>query len=720
MSADRLGHVEWGVAAVTQTIAPLPGADIVEPVKPTRTNYRTDIDGIRGTAAIMVMGFHAKVPGFEGAYIGLDLFFVVSGFVITGLLFNELSKNGRVSWPAFYARRVRRLIPAKATMLIGILILSYFTMLPTGGQQATAKSAAAASMFVSNFYFWRDSTTDYFGHEPGTGVLLHTWSLSVEEQFYLAVPLVILIALLLSRFTKIAIRGTFLAFTMVLLVGSLVAAIVLSTNNHDFAYYLPMTRAFEFLLGVALALVAPKVKLKPWFAHALGIVGGLMLLAVLIKPMPVDIYPSYWALIPCLATAAMVWAGCDGRTTITHFLSFRLFAWLGLISYGWYLWHWPLLVMGESVNLAPPPLWVRIMLVMVALLIAWLSYTYIEGIFYTRNKSAATRKAPRPPRAVLLAGVSTMALVASLAGGALLVAKHTAQTPKWQEVSKQLADIPQLPYECIKDTHGTLPTTPKACDLTPFEAGRPTVVLWGDSHAWMLIPALVKAGEGADVNLVSFTMGGCVPHLEELPPITGRTAYTTCQRSNDRALRFVKQEVDAGHPIRVILGASWPDYGNGPSVSLMDRRDNDPVHIAMLDRSTALLPKVLPLFQRLGELGVGTDVVAPTAEMPRSAPLCEARTLPLSCDATRADTDAAEKVSREWLTSMLPELPPGAQLIDFDDALCNADVCPAKTGDVVSFFDDDHLSATRSAMLSDYFLPSIDAVSGSAGVAAAR
>jgi peptidoglycan/LPS O-acetylase OafA/YrhL len=709
---------------VSQTIAPSHGATPGPPdppasAGPTRTNYRTDIDGIRGTAAIMVMGFHAKVPGFEGAYIGLDLFFVVSGYVITGLLFKELTTSGRISWPAFYARRARRLIPAKATMLVSILVLSYFFMLPTGGQQATAKSAAAASMFVSNFYFWRDTTTDYFGHEPGTGVLLHTWSLSVEEQFYLAVPLVILGAVLLSRLTRVAVRGTLLLLTTVLCTASLVAAIALAADHHDFAYYLPMTRAFEFLLGVALALVAPKVPLKAWVAQLVGIAGGLVLLAVLLKPMPVDVYPSWWAMLPCLGTAAMVWAGCDRPTSITKFLSFRLFAWLGLISYGWYLWHWPLLVMGESYNLAPPPLWVRITLVMVALFIAWLSYTYIEGIFYSRNRSARTRKAPRPPRAVIVAGVSTMATVASLAGGAVLVANHTEGTPKWQEVSAQLADIPQLPYSCIYDTHGTLPTAPRACELTPYVKGNPTVVLWGDSHAWMLIPALVKAAEGTDVNLVSFTMGGCVPHLRELPPDVDRTTVTSCQRSNDRALKFVTAEATAGRPVHVILGASWDDYGDGPSVSLMDRRDNDPVHIAMIDRSTALLDKVPPLFERLGDLGVGTDVIAPTAEMPRSAPLCEARSLPFSCDATVKDTEAAQEASRAWLESLLPKLPPGARFIDVDEALCDDEVCPAESGGVMNYFDDDHLSATRSAQLADFFRPSIDEVVRQAGTAAA-
>jgi peptidoglycan/LPS O-acetylase OafA/YrhL len=710
---------------VSQTTAPSrglsPGPEGPSgPPAPTRTNYRTDIDGIRGTAAIMVMGFHAHVPGFEGAYIGLDLFFVVSGYVITGLLFKELTTTGRISWPAFYARRARRLIPAKATMLVSILVLSYFFMLPTGGQQGTAKSAAAASMFVSNFYFWKDTTTDYFGHEPGTGVLLHTWSLSVEEQFYLAVPLVILGAVLLSRLTRVAVRGTLLLFTTALCVASLVAAIVLAADHHDFAYYLPMTRAFEFLLGVGLALVAPKVPLKKWVAQVVGVAGGLVLLGVLVWPMPVDIYPSYWALLPCFGTAAMVWAGCDRSTAITKFLSFRLFAWLGLISYGWYLWHWPLLVMGESVNLAPPPLWVRIGLVLLALLIAWLSYRYIEGIFYSRSRAiASSRKAPRRPRFVMVAGVSTMAMVASFAGGALLLANHTEKTPKWQQVQAELSDIPQLPYSCIYDTHGTLPTAPRACDLTPYVEGKPTVVLWGDSHAWMLIPALMKAAEGTDVNLVSFTMGGCVPHLREIPADADRTQVTSCQRSNDRALKFVTQQAAAGDPLHVILGASWDDYLDGPSVSLMDRRDNDPVHIAMLDRSTALLDKVPPLFDRLGELGVPTDVIGPTAELPRSGPLCVARSLPFSCDATVEETQAAQKASRAWLTSLLPKLPPGARFIDVDEALCNDKVCPAESDGIMNYFDDDHLSATRSTLLADYFRPSIDEVVRSAGTAAA-
>jgi peptidoglycan/LPS O-acetylase OafA/YrhL len=268
----------------------------------SRGEYRPDIDGIRGSAAIMVMGFHAKVPGFEGGYIGLDLFFVVSGYVITGLLMHEFTKTGGVKWGAFYARRARRLIPAKATMIIGVLVLSYFFLTPTGvagetgPQQETARSAAAAAGFVSNFFFLGATNAgdvDYFAHQPGTGVLLHTWSLSVEEQFYLALPLCILLAWLVARVLRQPLVRMLLVTTVVLGVASAWLAIALSDTNPDAAYYLPITRAFEFLIGVALALVVRKVRAAEDLREVMGLAGVAIIAFVLWKPMPVEGYPSY-------------------------------------------------------------------------------------------------------------------------------------------------------------------------------------------------------------------------------------------------------------------------------------------------------------------------------------------------------------------------------------------------------------------------------------------
>ncbi len=669
----------------------------------TRSKYRPDIDGIRGAAAIMVMGYHADVPGFTGAYIGLDLFFVVSGFVITNLLLHEFGKTGRIRWSAFYARRARRLIPAKATMLIGVLLLSYFVMTPTGSQQETARSAAAAGAFVSNFFFWRVADLDYFGHEPGTGVLLHTWSLSVEEQFYLALPLVIFLAWCLAKLLRVHVRRTLLFTTLALGLASLWLAMTWSDTYPDAAYYLPITRAFEFLIGVALSLVVTKLHLPAAVRQAMGVLGVLIVAYVLWRPMPVDGYPDYWALLPCAAAMLLTWAGTGGQTLVTRLLSLRFLVALGLVSYGWYLWHWPLLVMGESVNLAPPPLWIRIGLVLLALGIAYLSYRYIEGRFYKRSGSSSSQPT-WGNRRVVLAGVTTMSIVAALSGGAFVVAKDQALSPRWEAVASQLADTPEMPEECLADDE-VIPSRPTTCNLVPYEEGRATIVLWGDSHAWMFIPALQAAAADQDVNLVAFVMGGCPPFEAKAGSGAG------CVRANRLALKSVKQLSRSSVPLRVIVGASWESYlGNRP-LTLMDERAPNADRQDYVARIGSLFKAGAPaLFETLGGLGIGVDVIGPTAAIRRNAPLCEARTRPFSCDLARTEAIADEAKTRDYLTLQMKQLQADRRLIDVTDAQCDDKTCFAATDGVVYFFDDNHFSATFARGLERYFAQTVRSV----------
>ena len=675
---------------------------------PTRSEYRPDIDGIRGAAAIMVMGFHAKVPGFQGAYIGLDLFFVVSGYVITGLLLHEFGKTGNIRWGAFYARRARRLIPAKATMLIGVLILSYFVATPTGSQQQTARSAAAAAGFVSNFFFWRQDDIDYFGLEPGTGVLLHTWSLSVEEQFYLALPIAILLAWLLAKALRVPIVRTLLFTTLALGIASCWLAITWSDTHPQAAYYLPMTRAFEFLLGVALALVARKIRLAEDLREVMGLAGAAIVAFVLWKPMPVDGYPSYWALLPCAAALLLVWAGVGGPTAMTRFLSVRFLVGLGLVSYGWYLWHWPLLVLGESLNLSPPPLWARVGLILVALGIAYLSYRFIEGLFYKRSGSVSKAKT-WGSRRVIISGVLAMSSVAGLASGALALANDQANTPHWASVSQQLNDIPQLPAECLGE-NSFIPDKPVQCDLRPFDPTLPTVVLWGDSHAWMMIPAIEAAARERDVNLVAFVLGACPPLIAPDDVRLG------CARSNRLALDFVDKHVGPKKPpVRVILGASWPTYRNEIATDTLAEgavnQDND----AYIAKIAGLFQEGTPaLFAALATYDIPVDVVGPTPFIPRSAPLCEARSRPFSCDVSRDLAIEDEGATVSWLMRQMAAFPDTSRFIDVTQSLCNAKICFAEADGVVNYFDDNHLSAKLSRRLKDYFFPSIREVTAAA------
>lgn len=714
----------------------------------SRGEYRPDIDGIRGAAAIMVMGFHAQVPGFEGAYIGLDLFFVVSGYVITGLLMHEYTKTGGIKWGAFYARRARRLIPAKATMIIGVLILSYFFLAPVGDgagqQQETARSAAAAAGFVSNFFFLNatnNGDVDYFSHQEGTGVLLHTWSLSVEEQFYLAVPLCILLAWLLSRLLRQSVVRMLLATTVVLAGASLWLAISWADTMPSEAYYLPITRAFEFLLGVALALVVRKVRAAEDLREVMGLAGVAIIAFVLWKPMPVDGYPSYWALLPCAAAVLLVWAGVGGPTVVTRFLSVKFLVGLGLVSYGWYLWHWPFLVLGESINLSTPPLPVRVLLILAALFVAWLSYRFIEGLFYKRSGSV-TKSRTWGSRRVMISGVLAMSCVAGLSGGALALANEAETSPHWQAVTAALADTPELPADCLGD--GTIiPDEAGQCVLSPdgqFLQGRPTFVLWGDSHAWMYIPAIQAAIGKKEVNLVAYVMGACPVFI----PTEG--AGGECAKSNAEALRFVERHVDDRAPMLVWISQSYETYRGTPRIG-----GAADVNVSYIERMASYSQLGTPaLFDRLADIKADVDVIGPTPIIPRNAPLCEAVSRPYSCDVPRDQAIKDEADNLGWLEDMMSGLaggsdpetgeslvqvydgtgpgtirtdaddeetgrrsrvpaggPSAPRLIDVSGALCNETTCFAEADGITYYFDDNHLSGTMSETLKKYFLPSV-------------
>ncbi|MGA8258101.1 MAG: acyltransferase family protein [Nocardioides sp.] len=679
---------------------------LVEKTTPskTRSEYRPDIDGIRGAAAIMVMGFHAKVPGFEGAYIGLDLFFVVSGYVITGLLMYEFQKTGGIRWGAFYARRARRLIPAKATMLIGVLILSYFIATPTGSQQETARSAGAAAGFFSNFFFWQSDNVDYFGHQPGTGVLLHTWSLSVEEQFYLGLPIAILLAWGLSKALRVPVVRTLLFTTVALAIASCWLAITWADLHPKAAYYMPITRAFEFLMGVALALVVRRLRLAYDLREVMGLAGIAICAFVIWKPMPVDGYPSYWALLPCTAAVLMTWAGVGGPTLATRFLSIKFLVGLGLISYGWYLWHWPFLVLGESINLAPPPLYARVLLIFAALGVAYLSYRFIEGLFYKRS-GAKTTGPTWGSKKVIISGVVAMSSVAGLSTAAVALADDQAHTPRWEKVITQLTDYAEMPSECLGETF--IPDKPQKCMLVPFERDRPTVVLWGDSHAWMYIPAIEAAARKRDVNLVAFVMGACPPFEAPEDDNIG------CARNNRMALDFVSRLSERKQPLRVITSASWETYRGATRLELAQEGAVGQAQNDYVERISELFSAgAVDLFEELGALGVQTDIVGPTPTIPRNAPLCAARPRPYSCDVARSDAILDEDDNTAWLLERMAALPKGSKYIDATPTLCDDNTCFAESEGVVNYFDDNHLSAKLSRRLKKYFAPSIRSVVG--------
>jgi peptidoglycan/LPS O-acetylase OafA/YrhL len=337
-----------------------------------RLKYQPEVDGLRALAVVPVVLFHARVPGFGGGYVGVDVFFVISGYLITGILTEDLNA-GRFSIFNFYERRVRRIIPALMAVILATLIAGAALLLPY--QLADlAHSAVNAVGFTSNIWFWRQ--TGYFAGATGLQPLIHTWSLAVEEQFYVLFPIGLY---LLHRFRLLKIG------VAVILALSLVAASILVFRMPAATFYLLPTRAWELMLGALLAVgtvsAVQSQRAREWLAFA-----GL---AMILVPVAVyterTLFPGLAAVPPCLGAFLIILAGRSGRTVVTDALSGTIPVRIGLISYSLYLWHWPILVFARQWSIVEPGPWAIIACIALSFLAAWASWRFVEKPFRTRG-----------------------------------------------------------------------------------------------------------------------------------------------------------------------------------------------------------------------------------------------------------------------------------------------------------------------------------------------
>jgi peptidoglycan/LPS O-acetylase OafA/YrhL len=449
------------------------------------------IDGLRAIAVLAVVAYHAGL--IPAGFVGVDVFFVISGYLITRLLAEEYALTRRIDFVAFYARRARRILPALAVVILATLGLSVL-LLPDAGD--VAKSAAAASAFVANLFF-AAQTSDYWAQSSETMPLLHLWSLSVEEQFYLVWPLVLILA-----------RRKPVAALAVLACASLAYAEWMLARSPSVAFYAMPARAWELAVGGLLALTnttltfgsGPERKLN------VGLIGlALVLLACVV---PFAHFPGLGAL-PAMIGAALVIAGKD-RVRV---LEARPVVYVGLISYSLYLWHWPLLALDRALRAGPVPWGVRLALVAVAFLLAAATYRYVETPF---------RRIQGRRRVVL-------------AGGAFLVALSCGA---WSYGSRPAPVVES-------DTIVASEVPPKGCHngfRDPVRACSGNVIVWGDSMAWAWSP-LGDVGNSRDA----------CPPLLGFPEGKG-TVDRSCRAFTEAAL------VQAQRAHRVILAAAWLSY----------------------------------------------------------------------------------------------------------------------------------------------------------------
>lgn len=349
-------------------------------IQSSRARFRPDIEGMRAIAVGLVILFHAYHQPFTGGFVGVDVFFVISGFLITSLLLKEHERAGRISISGFYARRVRRILPA-STLVVLVTLFSTYAWLGFIAGNNVANDAKWTEIFAANIHFGL-VRTNYFGAQSPPSPLQHMWSLGVEEQFYLVWPGVFLVLVLLARGAQH--RKALAGALSVIIAASLIWSVIQTATNMTWAYFSPLTRAWELALGALVAVLAPTIARlsRGWAPQAMAVAGlaGIALAAVLLTPE--TRYPGYAVTLPVVGSAVLIAAGCaNQRTIVARALSARPMQWVGARSYSLYLWHWPLLIIPAQYLTKELSAFQNTGLVLLTLVATAITYRLVENPF---------------------------------------------------------------------------------------------------------------------------------------------------------------------------------------------------------------------------------------------------------------------------------------------------------------------------------------------------
>lgn len=609
-------------------------------------HYRPDIDGLRAVAILPVILFHARL-GCPGGFVGVDVFFVISGFLITSLILSGM-KDGSFSLLGFWERRVRRILPALALIVFSTLVAGWFVYLPRD-YELLGHSVAAQSVLLSNFFF--ANHTGYFDPGSDTMPLLHTWSLAVEEQFYLLLPLLLIF---LVRRKRLPVGGIILCSCAGLLQISILGADLGRPAN----FYLLPTRAWELLIGAFLAAMPAKRLAKRWLNEAVALLGlGLILYSVFCYT-PQTLFPGLATIPPCLGAATIIFSGACAPTLVSRLLALRPVVFVGLISYSLYLWHWPLLVFTKYLSMQPQPWLERAGLLGISVILATVSWKFIEIPFRKRLWF------PQRSHIFAVAGCSMLLLLA-LGGSLYLNHGVAARLPVYAR------DYTGKPF----DDRFWISLPPDKIQLEQFvELGNQgtnqpiEILLWGDSHAMAIAPAIDELCRKYSVRGVQVTQSATAP-------VVGYTFNAKPHPNNNSSagsepvLDFIaKKRIKS-----VVLAARWSVY-----------RPPDQVGGRLADTVRALTSSDVHVY-------VLKDVPAANFDVPRFVTLALLRNQDVSKLEISPAKYAADNQEYESILKKLSNL--GATVLDPSQYFLNARGCYDFVRDhKLLYRDDNHLS----------------------------
>lgn len=662
--------------------------------------YRPDIDGLRAIAVLAVVMFHAFPSWVKGGFIGVDVFFVISGFLISTIIFENLDK-GTFSFAEFYARRIRRIFPALLLILIACFAFGWFALLADEYKQL-GKHIAAGAAFISNFVLW--SEAGYFDNSAETKPLLHLWSLGIEEQFYIIWPPLLWFAW----------KRRFNLLSLTVLVACISFALNIKGIRTDAVatFYSPQTRFWELLAGSLLAWFmlyrldrcqgGLQQNLDRWLSRAIYSQPlendgktlsntlaflGLLLLAYGFWSINKDSrFPGGWALIPVLGTVFLISAG--SRTWINRqILSNKIVVWFGLISFPLYLWHWPLLSFARIVEGEIPNRNIRIAIVLVSIVFAWLTYRIVEKPlrFGGHSKSKVS---------ILV----TLMIILGCTGYAVYSHDGVAFRNYHQKFISYVASIKvtERSAECFEIPYAYKKSDQWFCDLG--DKSKPTKYFaYGDSHALSAVPYLETYAVEHNVNIQFTGTSGC-PSLLGIQSMRGSEGIEkyNCRSLNERVFHYVK---DNGIK-NVILINRWTYYTGSKSrpgeLNLISR---DPESTVSPESSkNDLLWALNNTVRRYKNIGVNVLFVEDNPQQIHEPKDILRRGGARDDLYNKYSVSYAEHLDNQRLINNAIRQSGGTS-VSFDDILCNKEICPLVSNSKFIYSDDDHLSVEGARLL---------------------
>lgn len=514
-----------------------------------KPSYRADIDGLRALAVLAVIFFHFKIGGLSGGFVGVDIFFVISGFLITSIIAREL-QAGNFSFLKFWSRRVRRIVPVLFVVLIATTLASYFVIYYPNDLITYGKSLFALSIFLSNIFFLRRD--GYFATPSETEPLLHTWSLSLEEQFYIVLPFLLFFVyrFFSNKITLIIgllVLSSFLFNLYLTIVAPLnlfdtllFSSLWAGAANHQAAFYFLLSRAWELGAGSLLALSTYSLKNK-LTAEIYSLVGLLLIIVGFFVIVPANNFPGFWALLPVLGTVLVIFANQNHNTITKNILSFNPLVWVGLISYSLYLWHWPLYVLAGHYFHADYFTDMQILsLLLLSFGLAFISYKTIEQPFRKYKPETSYSK-------VILLGI--LSLLVTAAVGWLIATKAIERGAPMEAAQIFFEESNQYGGKKLEECNQS-PTLP--CLLGAGNDNDISFVLWGDSHAGAIITTIDEQAKERRVSGVAFIGQGCLPIFLFDP----QTTKESCIEKRIEAKNFMENK-EVSH---LLLVGSWMHY----------------------------------------------------------------------------------------------------------------------------------------------------------------